>query len=477
MRTWEEKDTRAPPIDELKMRTSRERARRRAVSLPTTIMTDALSRLPADIWHHIIQRISYSECREMRQEEASFPSDIPSIGLTCRFLADATRQHLFHTVKIHNQARCDGLLQFLKERPHLSSCIRCVFITTKRNRRLEYTPDALWLRSDAGRTLMSHLSLSSEFISTLVLGVLDLPRIDWYNIAYESMALLLASITRLEIALYCTYTTHDLAIFFAHAPKLESLDISTSTLVDYKGDEPMLSVTPSLVEPSSLMTLSLCYMRGDELRQVIDYLRSTGHVRRLRDLTVRCVEACATVISWPLLQDAAASLENVELLLSEHEEDPSEIRILAMDNEALPVIRVPRITSLTLLLGINDVMCSSAMLDMCVALIARLQPSSSSSSLPSSPLLSITLQICLHLGTTNSDVLTQSLVALDEALSSPAYAGLHTLALDIYCQRPYDTAPLSEATIRGAMPRVDGAGKLECKLVNEMVGAKSVPVY
>jgi hypothetical protein len=117
------------------------------------------------------------------------------------------------------------------------------------------------------------------------------------------------------------------------------------------------------------------------------------------------------------------------------------------------------------------------MLDMCVALIARLQPSSSSSSLPSSPLLSITLQICLHLGTTNSDVLTQSLVALDEALSSPAYAGLHTLALDIYCQRPYDTAPLSEATIRGAMPRVDGAGKLECKLVNEMVGAKSVPVY
>jgi hypothetical protein len=172
MRTWEEKDkrraTRAPPIDELKMRTSRERAHRRTASLPTTIMTDALSRLPADIWHHIIQRISHSECRE----------NIPSIGLTCRFLADATRQHLFHTVKIHNQARCDGLLQFLKGHPHLSSCIRCVFITSKRNRRFEYTPDALWLRSDAGRTLMSHLSLSSESISTLVPGGLDLPRID-----------------------------------------------------------------------------------------------------------------------------------------------------------------------------------------------------------------------------------------------------------------------------------------------------------
>jgi hypothetical protein len=221
------------------------------------------------------------------------------------------------------------------------------------------------------------------------------------------MALLLASITRLEIVLCCTYTTHDLAIFFAHAPKLESLDISASTLVDYKRDEPMLSVTNSLMEPSSLMILSLCYMRGDELRQVIDYLRSTGHVRRLRDLTVRCVEARATVISWPLLQDAAVSLENVELLLSKHE-DPSEIRTLSMDNEALPVIRVPRITSLALLLGINDVMCSSAMLDMCAALIARLQPSSSSlsSSLPSSPLLSITLQTRLHLGATNSDVLT-----------------------------------------------------------------------
>jgi hypothetical protein len=372
------------------------------------------------------------------------------IGLSCRFLADATRPFVFETVKIYSQARCDGLLELLIKNPYLATYIRHVHLVGVPNMPRHWAPNSLWMLSGSGRSLLAFF----DSISTLTLEGLVLTRRDVHELVYQSIAPPLHSCVRLEIGDSCVITAREVFMLLTNAPRLKHLEMSRSTLKEYEGDE-LPFVPQELSSPLNLCLSQLFFEpyrangSGTKiLNQLGDYLRSSGRFRTSRSIDIRIGQPTAAPLSWLLLQDAASTLEHVELEVNTWDH----LDIALLDS----TLEVPQLTSLVL--HVSHPKLNECAIESCVKLVSILRPS-----LP----LSLTFYISLHRKSTEDFAeIKRALGGLDACLATPALTMLCSVQLVFRGElRPFQRPESTRKEIVHVMSRTEQRGILGCSVI------------
>jgi hypothetical protein len=415
----------------------------------------AQSPLPFEIWHDILQDLDRS--RRWGPSYVAYAQkkitikDMGNIGLSCRFLADATRPFVFQTVKIYSQARCDGLLELLAKNRDLATYICHVYLVGAPNMPRHWDPNSLWMLSGSGRSLLPFF----KSIPILTLEGLDLTRDDVHELVYQNIAPPLHSCVRLEIGDSCVATAWEVSKLLTNAPRLEHLEMSRSTLQEYEGD-----VIP-FVRQGLSAPLNLCVSRlffepyhangaGTKiLNQLGDCLRSSGRFRASRNISLRIGQPTTAPSLWLLLRDAALTLEHVELEVNTWDH----IAIALLDS----TLEMPQLTSLVL--HVSHPKLNECAIESCVELISILRPS-----LP----LSLTFHISIHRRSAEDFAeIKRALGGLDACLATPALTMLCSVQLVFRGElRPFQRPESTRKEIVHVMSRTEQRGILECSVID-----------
>jgi hypothetical protein len=370
-----------------------------------------LSLLPSDVWYDILEGVARSSVYDVKLGKKN-TEELANVGLTCRFIAEATRTHLFKAVEIQDQARCDSLLQLLTSNETLSSRIHHLSVVDGEVwARISGSGRGLWIVSESGRALMHRLSS----ISTLALVELGLAHLDIHEFASQTIASPLSSCTRLEIGPACTCTARDIVFLLNHAPRLQHLIIHNVVMVEYSKYCPMPMLQVCLPPLSTLSIGCLKDQGSVVVEQLVNRLRWIGRFSGLRKLSLRTELPFAMPAWWDLVRDASETLEEFEIEV--HGGDDGYNTNAAGGG----FIEAPQLRALTLVLGHpGTYSCDASTLDSCIALVNIFRP-----------LVPLALTLRITVDRKNSEMIMTKLCALDTCFAALALRSVGSVMMVI----------------------------------------------
>jgi hypothetical protein len=405
-----------------------------------------LPQLPFDLLGYIAKIVG----KAFESTTCRYASDLCNLALTNRFFREITLPHLFQSIEIQSQARCDSLLNLMSVNTTLASHIDQVTLRGGGPRERN-----LWFKSPSGRTLMRRVShatiLKLEEINLTLHDVHDLGR----------QMLLLSSVNSLYI-ISCRVTPEVSSGLLSYAPKLQHLSVHHSDIIDSSRldlEYRQLNLggpAKSVGMGKNILSLSLVWTLFDHplvLDQYVASLRytGTGHLPSLRKVTLWLEMPGFITTFWPLLQDAAPKLEELNLTLGYSRGPPEPLHTLTP-------LHAPYLSVLDLRLGDTGYhTCDAQTLAGCSDILSRVLPSKES--------LSLVITIF-----TRPDVFKASawdqLAVLEALLAAPepAFGGLQNLTLNMQCQIGQGQDAFTYEEVYGAMLKVGNRCKFICSV-------------